>query len=77
VTYVAIGASDAVGMGAGDPATESWPAVLDTLLPQGSKLVNLGVTGITLARRPRLTCPGTTTVPYPAAACRRVAQRAL
>jgi len=50
VTYVAIGASDAVGVGANDPATESWPAVLDTLLPQGSKLVNLGVPGITLAR---------------------------
>jgi acyl-CoA thioesterase-1 len=50
VTYVAIGASDAVGVGAGDPATESWPAVLDTLLPQGSKLIDLGVPSITLAR---------------------------
>jgi len=47
---VAIGASDAVGVGADDPATQSWPAVLDTLLPRGSKLINLGVPGITLAR---------------------------
>jgi acyl-CoA thioesterase-1 len=50
MTYVAIGASDAVGVGADDPANQSWPAVLDTLLPQGSKLVNLGVPSITLAR---------------------------
>jgi len=50
VTYVAIGASDAVGVGADDPVNQSWPAVLDTLLPQGSKLVNLGVPSITLAR---------------------------
>jgi len=50
VTYVAIGASDAVGVGADDPASESWPAALDALLPRGSKLVNLGVPGITLAR---------------------------
>ncbi len=50
MTYVAIGASDAVGVGANDPATESWPAALDTLLPGGSKLINLGVPGITLAR---------------------------
>jgi acyl-CoA thioesterase-1 len=50
MTYVAIGASDAVGVGANDPTNESWPVVLDSLLPGGSKLVNLGVPGITLAR---------------------------
>ncbi len=50
LTYVAIGASDAYGVGADDPASESWPAVLDAMLPRGSRLVNLGVPGITLAR---------------------------
>ena len=50
MTYVAIGASDAVGVGADDPASESWPAVLDSMLPRGSKLVNLGVPGATLVR---------------------------
>lgn len=50
VTYAAIGASDAVGVGAADPLDESWPAVLAGMLPQGSKLVDLGVPGITLKR---------------------------
>ncbi len=50
MTYVAIGASDAVGVGADDPASESWPAALASMLPRGSKLVNLGVPSITLAR---------------------------
>jgi acyl-CoA thioesterase I len=45
VTYVAIGASDTVGVGAGNPELESWPAVLHGKLPAGSKLVNLGVSG--------------------------------
>jgi acyl-CoA thioesterase I len=45
VTYVAIGASDTVGVGAGNPELESWPAVLHSKLPAGSKLVNLGVSG--------------------------------
>ena len=45
LTYVAIGASDTVGIGAGSPESESWPAVLWRQLPAGSKLVNLGVSG--------------------------------
>jgi acyl-CoA thioesterase I len=45
LTYVAIGASDTVGVGAGTPEQESWPAVLHRRLPAGSRLVNLGVSG--------------------------------
>jgi lysophospholipase L1-like esterase len=45
VRYVAIGASDTVGIGATDPATGSWPARLALRLPQGSAFVNVGVSG--------------------------------
>jgi lysophospholipase L1-like esterase len=45
LTYVAIGASDTVGVGADSPERESWPAVLWRRLPPGSRLVNLGVSG--------------------------------
>jgi acyl-CoA thioesterase I len=45
LTYVAIGASDSVGVGATTPEQESWPAVLHRRLPPGSHLVNLGVSG--------------------------------
>ena len=45
VRYVAIGASDTVGVGASDPATGSWPARIAKLLPPGSAFVNVGVSG--------------------------------
>jgi lysophospholipase L1-like esterase len=45
LTYVAIGASDTVGVGATSPEQESWPAVLHRRLPPGSRLVNLGISG--------------------------------
>jgi len=45
VRYVAIGASDTVGVGAADPATGSWPARIAALLPPGAAYVNLGVSG--------------------------------
>jgi lysophospholipase L1-like esterase len=45
LTYVAIGASDSVGVGAGSPDQESWPADLQRRLPSGSQLVNLGISG--------------------------------
>jgi len=45
VRYVAIGASDTVGVGATDPATGSWPARIAKLLPPGSAFVNVGVSG--------------------------------
>jgi acyl-CoA thioesterase-1 len=45
IRYVAIGASDTVGVGASDPATGSWPARIAILLPPGSAFVNVGVSG--------------------------------
>jgi lysophospholipase L1-like esterase len=45
ITYVAIGASDTVGVGAGSPDQENWPALLSRRLPAGSRLVNLGISG--------------------------------
>jgi len=43
--YVAIGASDTVGVGASDPRTGSWPARVAAQLPAGADYVNLGVSG--------------------------------
>src|SRR5256712_353625 len=46
VKYVAVGASDSVGVGASDPAKGSWPALVAARLPAGSPpYVNLGVSG--------------------------------
>ena len=45
VRYVAIGASDTVGVGATDPTSGSWPARIAALLPPGGAFVNLGVSG--------------------------------
>ena len=48
--YVAVGASESVGIGADRPADQAWPVVLHrTALPPGSVLVNLGVPGATVA----------------------------
>jgi acyl-CoA thioesterase I len=46
--YAAIGASETVGVGAADPATQSWVADLARKLPPGSRLVNLGKSGALL-----------------------------
>lgn len=48
VTYVALGASDAVGVGADDPNTQGYVPILISHLPQLSQVANLGVSGITL-----------------------------
>jgi lysophospholipase L1-like esterase len=48
LTYVAIGASDTFGVGAGDPYTDNWPSQLTLLLKQPVHLINLGVPGITV-----------------------------
>jgi acyl-CoA thioesterase-1 len=46
IRYVAIGASDSVGVGASDPAKGSWPALIAARLPAGSPpYINLGVSG--------------------------------
>lgn len=44
LVYVALGASDAVGVGAGGPGL-SWVADLAHKLPAGTRLVNLGISG--------------------------------
>jgi lysophospholipase L1-like esterase len=43
--YVAIGASDTVGVGSSDPRSGSWPARVAARLPAGTAYVNLGVSG--------------------------------
>lgn len=46
--YVAVGASETVGVGATDPASQAWPTVLhDAALPR-TRLVNVGVSGATV-----------------------------
>jgi lysophospholipase L1-like esterase len=57
LVYVAIGASDSYGVGAGNPATQSWPADLARRLPPGSRFVNLGVPGILLHRAVQVELP--------------------
>ena len=49
-TYVAIGASDAVGVGATDPETEGWVPRFAAHLGPNARVVNLGVSGSTLAQ---------------------------
>jgi len=44
-TYVAIGASDAFGIGTPDPDRQSWPTILAELLGPQVHLVNLGIPG--------------------------------
>jgi lysophospholipase L1-like esterase len=48
--YVAIGASDSVGIGASDPKTKSWPALVAARLPAGTVYSNFGVSGSTVAQ---------------------------
>lgn len=48
-TYVAIGASDAFGVGTYDPDRDNWPTVLASLLGPEAHLVNLGIPGETVA----------------------------
>jgi acyl-CoA thioesterase I len=44
-TFVALGASDAFGIGTDNPKTQAWPVVLAHLLGGGTHLVNLGIPG--------------------------------
>ena len=55
--YVAIGASDTVGVGASDPRTGSWPARVAARLPAGTDYVNLGVPGSLAAQASREQLP--------------------
>ena len=53
IYYVAIGASDTVGVGSVDPANGSWPSRIAALLPAGSTYRNLGVSGSFAAQAQR------------------------
>jgi len=55
--YVAIGASDTVGVGSADPRTGSWPARVAARLPAGTDYVNLGVSGSLAAQAAREQLP--------------------
>jgi lysophospholipase L1-like esterase len=48
VVYVALGASDAVGVGAADPNTQAYVPILISRLPKGTRALNLGISGIHL-----------------------------
>jgi lysophospholipase L1-like esterase len=48
VSYVAIGASDALGFGASDPAHEGYVPRIIARLPSAAHALNLGVSGITI-----------------------------
>lgn len=48
VTYVALGASDAVGVGSTEPGAQGYVPLLTARLPKGSHQVNLGISGIHL-----------------------------
>ncbi|MDQ4149081.1 MAG: SGNH/GDSL hydrolase family protein [Actinomycetota bacterium] len=56
-TYVAIGASDTVGIGADDPQTEGWPALVYERLPRGTRFLRLGVSGSTAEEAVRAQLP--------------------
>jgi lysophospholipase L1-like esterase len=48
VTYVALGASDAVGVGTNAPGSQGYVPLVAAHLPKGSRLINLGISGIRL-----------------------------
>ncbi|GAC1431261.1 MAG: SGNH/GDSL hydrolase family protein [Ktedonobacteraceae bacterium] len=48
ITYVALGASDAVGVGSSEPGAQGYVPLLAAHLQKGSHLLNLGVSGIRL-----------------------------
>jgi acyl-CoA thioesterase I len=50
LTYVAIGASDAVGIGAANPETDGWVPRFGAQLGSNVRVVNLGVSGSTLSQ---------------------------
>lgn len=49
LTYIAIGASDAFGIGTDDPDREAWPTDLAAQLGASAHLINLGIPGATVA----------------------------
>src|SRR5438094_2367938 len=48
VTYVALGASDAVGIGSNIPGSQGYVPLVAAHLPKGSHAINLGISGVHL-----------------------------
>ncbi|GLV57442.1 hypothetical protein KDH_42780 [Dictyobacter sp. S3.2.2.5] len=48
LVYVALGASDAVGVGSQQPGSQGYVPLISDRLPRGSHMINLGVSGIHL-----------------------------
>ena len=48
ITYVALGASDAVGVGSSQPGAQGYVPLIAARLPRGSHMLNLGISGIRL-----------------------------
>lgn len=48
ITYVALGASDAVGVGSNKPGSQGYVPLIAARLPRGSHALNLGISGIRL-----------------------------
>ena len=48
ITYVALGASDAVGVGSDIPSSQGYVPLITARLPRGSHALNLGISGIRL-----------------------------
>ena len=46
ITYAALGASDAVGVGSNQPGSQGYVPLIAAHLPKGSHLLNLGISGI-------------------------------
>jgi len=45
ITYVALGASDAVGVGSNQPGSQGYVPLVAAHLPKGSHMINLGISG--------------------------------
>jgi lysophospholipase L1-like esterase len=57
LVYAGIGASDVVGVGAQDPANESWVNILHSKMPPNTRFVRLGRSGITLREANQVEVP--------------------
>jgi lysophospholipase L1-like esterase len=55
--YVAIGASDAFGIGTDDPQKQAWPVALASALGASYRLINLGIPGATVDLATRVELP--------------------
>jgi lysophospholipase L1-like esterase len=61
LVYVALGASDGVGVGTNEPARDNWPTVLARELGNPVRFVNLGIAGATVAEATQCELPAAIT----------------